>query len=157
MNNLTEVDDKQRDLMVLDHNLKGFNGNFINEELYRQGQKSWAMQWEKRLCRAWEVLQVGNFALRRHDSRLTLLRGRHQWRSWVSSSNPLLYVWRGWNQTECRWNQKTIAGEPLHGWSGHFKKFMAQLRLSLIGSMEEDIILRSQLSFESAFIIWTYF
>ena len=48
---------------------------------------------------------------------------------------------------------KTIAGEPLHGWSGHFKKFMAQLRLSLIGSMEEDIILRSQLSFESAFII----
>lgn len=44
MNNLTEVDDKQRDLMVLDHNLKGFNGNFINEELYRQGQKSWAMQ-----------------------------------------------------------------------------------------------------------------
>lgn len=44
MNNLAEVDDKQRDLIVLYHNLKGFDGNFINEELYRQGQKSWAMQ-----------------------------------------------------------------------------------------------------------------
>lgn len=110
MNNLTEVDDKQRDLIVLYHNLKGCDGNFINEELYGQGQKSWAMQWEKRLCRAWEVLQVGNFALRRHDSRLTLLRGRHQWRSRVSSSNPLLYMWRGWNQMECRWNQKPLQG-----------------------------------------------
>lgn len=44
MNNLTEVDDKQRDLIVLYHNLKGCDGNFINEELYGQGQKSWAMQ-----------------------------------------------------------------------------------------------------------------
>lgn len=44
MKNLTEVDDKQRDLIVLFHNIKGFDGNFIIEELYRQGQKSWAMQ-----------------------------------------------------------------------------------------------------------------
>lgn len=36
MNNLTEVDDKQRDLIVLYHNLKGFDGNLINEELYRK-------------------------------------------------------------------------------------------------------------------------
>ena len=39
MNNLTKVKDKQRDLMVVFHNLKGFDGNFIIEELYRQGIK----------------------------------------------------------------------------------------------------------------------
>lgn len=39
MNNLTKVKDKQRDLMVVFHNLKGFDGNFIIEELYRQAIK----------------------------------------------------------------------------------------------------------------------
>lgn len=41
MGNLTEVDeeDKQRDLIVIFHNLKGFDFNFIIEELYRQGIK----------------------------------------------------------------------------------------------------------------------
>ena len=39
MNNLTEADDKQRDLIVIFRNLKGFDGDFIIEELYRQGQK----------------------------------------------------------------------------------------------------------------------
>lgn len=55
-----------------------------------------------------------------------------------------------------KWNPdgtKTIAVEPVHGWGGQFKKVMAQLRRSLIGGMKEDNILRSQLSFKSAFII----
>ena len=39
MNNLTKVKDKQRDLMVVFHILKGFDGNFIIEELYRQAIK----------------------------------------------------------------------------------------------------------------------
>lgn len=42
MNNLTEVndEDKQRDLIVIFHSLKGFDGTFIIEELYRQGIKA---------------------------------------------------------------------------------------------------------------------
>jgi len=39
MNNLTKVKDQKRDLMVMFHNLKGFDGNFIIEQLYRQGIK----------------------------------------------------------------------------------------------------------------------
>ena len=39
MNELTEVGDKQWDLFVIFHNLKGFDCNFIIEELYRQGIK----------------------------------------------------------------------------------------------------------------------
>lgn len=39
LNELTEVEDKQRDLLVIFHNLKGFDGNYIIEELYRQGIK----------------------------------------------------------------------------------------------------------------------
>ena len=39
LNNLTEVGDKQRDLIVIFHNLKGFDRTFIIEELYRQGIK----------------------------------------------------------------------------------------------------------------------
>ena len=39
LNKLTEVGDKQRDLFVIFHNLKGFDGVFIIEELYRQGIK----------------------------------------------------------------------------------------------------------------------
>ena len=37
LNKLTEVGDKQRDLFVIFHNLKGFDEVFIIEELYRQG------------------------------------------------------------------------------------------------------------------------
>lgn len=40
LNNLTYVDDDedlQRDLIVIFHNLKGFDGNFILEDLYKQG------------------------------------------------------------------------------------------------------------------------
>ena len=42
MNNLTEVNDeeKQRDLIVIFHNLKALDGTFIIEELYRQGIKA---------------------------------------------------------------------------------------------------------------------
>ena len=41
LNDLTEVagKEKQRDLLVMFHNLKGFDGNYIIEELYRQGIK----------------------------------------------------------------------------------------------------------------------
>ena len=39
MNDLTEVEDNQRDLFIIFHNLKGFGSNFIIEELYRQGIK----------------------------------------------------------------------------------------------------------------------
>ena len=41
MNNLTEVEEeeKQRDLIMIFHNLKGFDRNFMIEELYRQGIK----------------------------------------------------------------------------------------------------------------------
>ena len=39
MNQLTEVGDKQRDLFIIFHNLKGFDSNFIIEELYRKGIK----------------------------------------------------------------------------------------------------------------------
>ena len=39
MNKLTMVKDKRRDLIVVFHNLKGFDGNFIIEELYWQGIK----------------------------------------------------------------------------------------------------------------------
>lgn len=39
LNELTEVEDKQRDLLVIFHNLKGFDGNYIIEELYSQGIK----------------------------------------------------------------------------------------------------------------------
>ena len=41
LNNLTDVDneDFQRDLIVIFHNLKGFDGNFIIEKLYRQGMR----------------------------------------------------------------------------------------------------------------------
>ena len=39
INQLTEVGDKQRDLFIIFHNLKGFDSNFIIEELYRQGIK----------------------------------------------------------------------------------------------------------------------
>ena len=38
-NQLTVVGDKQRDLFVIFHNLKGFASNFTIEELYRQGIK----------------------------------------------------------------------------------------------------------------------
>ena len=36
LNELIEVEDKQRDLLVIFHNLKGFDGNYIMEELYCQ-------------------------------------------------------------------------------------------------------------------------
>ena len=36
---LNELEDKQRDLLVIFHNLKGYDGNYIIEELYRQGIK----------------------------------------------------------------------------------------------------------------------
>ena len=39
LNQLTVVGDKQRDLFVIFHNLKGFDSNFIIDELYRQGIK----------------------------------------------------------------------------------------------------------------------
>lgn len=42
LNNLTHVDDDEdlkRDLIVIFHNLKGFDGNFIIEELYEQGMR----------------------------------------------------------------------------------------------------------------------
>ena len=39
MNDLTEVEDNQRDLFIIFHNLKGFDSNFIIEEFYRQGIK----------------------------------------------------------------------------------------------------------------------
>ena len=39
MNQLTEVGDKQRDLFIIFHNLKGFDSTFIIEELYRKGIK----------------------------------------------------------------------------------------------------------------------
>ena len=39
LNELREVEDKQRHLLVIFHNLKGFDGNYIIEELYRQGIK----------------------------------------------------------------------------------------------------------------------
>ena len=39
LNKLTVVGDKQRDLFVIFHNLRGFDGVFIIEELYRQGIK----------------------------------------------------------------------------------------------------------------------
>ena len=36
---LNELEDKQRDLLVIFHNQKGYDGNYIIEELYRQGIK----------------------------------------------------------------------------------------------------------------------
>ena len=40
LNKLNEVDENlQRDLFVVFHNLKGFDGNYITEELYKQGMK----------------------------------------------------------------------------------------------------------------------
>ena len=39
LNELTAVEDEQRDLLVFFHNLKGFDGNYIIEERYRQGMK----------------------------------------------------------------------------------------------------------------------
>ena len=39
LDELTEVEDKQQDLLVIFHNLKGFDGNYIIKELYHQAMK----------------------------------------------------------------------------------------------------------------------